>query len=122
MLYESGIDNMPECRAVFCFGAFHLLHSFTTIQLHSHARMSVPCLHHELHVTRTDLEREYVKHNGVLVRVSRKDLQETGSFNDGMCAIVSRQRDSVENRTRSQTEEKCIEAGKLKWNEIRQWK
>ena len=114
MLYESGIDNMYECRAVFCFGVFHLLHSFTTVQFHSHARTYSPGLHHELHVTRTDLEREYVRHNGVLVRVSRKDLQESVSFNDGMCANVSRQRDSVENRTRSQTEEKCIEAGKLK--------
>ena len=98
MLYESGTNNMYECRSVFHFGAVHLLHSFTTIQLHSHARMSVPRLHHELHVTRTDLECEYVKHNSVLVRVSRKDLQETGSFNDGMCVRQCRKQDKITNR------------------------
>ena len=97
MLYESSTDNMHECRSVFCFGAVHLLHSFTAIQLHSHANMSfiIPCLHHELHVTRTNLEREYVKHNGELIRVSRKNLREikVNHFNDSMYANVSIDRD-----------------------------
>ena len=62
------------------FWGFHLLHSFTAVQLHSHANIIVPLLHHELHVTRTDLEREYVRYNGVPVRVSKKNLQEIGSL------------------------------------------
>ena len=80
MLYESSTDNMHECRSVFRFGAVHLLPMRTTIQLHSHGNIIHIRLHHELHVTRTDLEREYVGHNGVLVRVSRKNLQENGSL------------------------------------------
>ena len=91
MLYESSTGNIHACKSVFHFGAVHLLHMRTTIQLHSHARTSFPCLHHEPHVTRTNLEREYVKHNGVFIRISRKDLQEikVNHFNDGMCANVS---------------------------------
>ena len=53
-----------------------LLHILTAIQLHSHSNASIPRLHHELHVTRTDFERENVRHNGVHVRISRKHLQE----------------------------------------------
>ena len=32
MIFESSTDNMHECRSVFCFGAVHLLHSFTAVQ------------------------------------------------------------------------------------------
>ena len=76
MLFST--DNMHEYRSYFRFGAVHLLHMRTTIQLYSHGNILVPRQHHELHVTRTDLERKHVRHNGVLVRVSRKDLQESG--------------------------------------------
>ena len=76
MFYESSTDTMHE--SVFRFGAVYLLHIRTTIQLHSHANSILPRLRHELHVTRTDLEREYVRHNGPPVRVSKEYLQETG--------------------------------------------
>ena len=76
MCYKS---SGTACRLVCRLPAVHLLHSFTTVQLHSHGNSIVPSQRHELHVTRTDLEREYVRHNGVPVRISKKNLQESGS-------------------------------------------